>query len=139
MRVEFIRDEEGKKLIVSESEFIRAEKDEDEMDSLLLATEAYAALNDVEFFFSSYEYTAAKCYLEKSGIVVFHICESRYGRRRWGEVYIRNGEKRKDIVYSEDEFGNEIATAPIRVKALPKKSGRTTTKKVRTKENKADV
>lgn len=108
MMVEFIEQDTGNQLIVTASEFLKADKDQDEYASLAMATDAYSALFGIRYIIHRDEYDAVKSWLRKNDIVVFQVCEACYGRNKWCEVYVLQNARHRRVIYSDDEMGGEM-------------------------------
>ena len=108
MMVEFIEQDSGNQLIVSASEFLKADKNSEEYASLAMATDAYSALFGIEYIIPRNEYDAVKSWLGKTGTVIFQVCDARYGNGRWCEVYVLQGARLRKVIYSLDDMGREI-------------------------------
>lgn len=109
MMVEFIEQDSGNQLTVSASEFLKADKNQEEYASLAMATDAYSALFGIEYIIHRNEYDAVKSWLGKTGTVIFQVCDARYGNGRWCEVYVLQGARLRKVIYSLDDMGREIA------------------------------
>ena len=77
MMVEFIEQDSGNQLIVSASEFLKADKNREEYASLAMATDAYSALFGIKYVIYREDYDAIKSWLEKTDTVIFQVCEAR--------------------------------------------------------------
>ena len=75
MMVEFIEQDSGNQLTVSASEFLKADKNQEEYASLAMATDAYSALFGIEYIIPRNEYDAVKSWLGKTGTVIFQVCD----------------------------------------------------------------
>ena len=85
MMVEFIEQDSGNQLTVSASEFLKADKNQEEYASLAMATDAYSALFGIEYIIPRNEYDAVKSWLGKTGTVIFQVCDARYADVERGE------------------------------------------------------
>ena len=126
MMVEFIEQDSGNQLTVSASEFLKADKNQEEYASLAMATDAYSALFGIEYIIPRNEYDAVKSWLGKTGTVIFQVCDARYGNDRWCEVYVLRGARLRKVIYSLDEMGRQIA---INVNPTPEPTPKTTAAK----------
>lgn len=108
MMVEFIEQDSGNQLIVSASEFLKADKNREEYASLAMATDAYSALFGIKYVIYREDYDAIKSWLEKTDTVIFQVCEARYGHTKWCEAYVLHGARLRKVVYSLDDMGREI-------------------------------
>jgi len=108
MMVEFIEQDSGNQLTVPASEFLKADKNQEEYASLAMATDAYSALYGVDYIIYREDYDAVKSWLGKTDTVIFRICEARYGHGKWCEVYILQGARLRKVIYSVDDMGREI-------------------------------
>lgn len=108
MKVEFLEsDILGVELFISASDFLKAEKNEKEYDSLVHATEAFANLFGIEYHISTDEYRTVVSCLDKNSAVIFTIGESQYPTRRWCEILISNNNQLQKIAF-EDENGYHL-------------------------------
>lgn len=85
MMVEFVEQDSGNQLTVSASEFLKADKNQEEYASLAMATDAYSALFGIEYIIPRNEYDAVKSWLGKTGTVIFQVCDARYADVERGE------------------------------------------------------
>ena len=108
MMVEFIEQDSGNQLIVSASEFLKADKNREEYASLAMATDAYSALFGIKYVIYREDYDAIKSWLEKTDTVIFQVCEAHYGHTKWCEAYVLHGARLRKVVYSLDVMGREI-------------------------------
>lgn len=104
MKVEFLdSDVLGPELFVSASEFLKAEKNNTEYESLAHATEAFANLFGVDYHISEEEYNAVISQMEKTGAVIFTIGEDKYPTRRWCEIYVSNNNQPQKVLYADGD------------------------------------
>lgn len=104
MKVEFLNsDVLGPELFVSASEFLKAEKNSIEYESLANATEAFANLFGVNYQISEDEFDAVIARLDKAGAVIFTIGEDKYPTRRWCEIYVSNNNQLEKLLYADDD------------------------------------
>lgn len=119
MKVEFLdSDVFGPELFVSASEFLKAEKNNKEYESLAHATEAFANLFGVEYHISEDEYDAVISQLEKTGAVIFTICEDKYPTRRWCEIYVSNNNQLQKVLYTNENRSKSQIKAKYNPKAI---------------------
>lgn len=100
MKVEFLVNQDindGRQLFIQESEFKKAQKDEEEFNSFAFATECLFSFYGCDDFIKRGEYEIILKHLEKNGAVIVTIVEEKYPRRIFPEVYVSNNNRLKLI------------------------------------------
>lgn len=101
MIVEFLVNQginDGREILIQESEFKKAKDDDEEYNSFAFATEClfayYGRKNDI---IRPDEYEKILSNLEKGGAVIITIVEDRYSRELYPEVFVSKNNKLKRI------------------------------------------
>ena len=98
MNVEFLVNtsiNDGRQLFIKASEFLKADKDEEEFNSFAFATHALFCFYGVNDFITRDVYERIKKELDKNGAVIITMVEERYPRRVFPEVFVSNNNKLK--------------------------------------------
>lgn len=99
MKVEFLVNTEindGRQIFIQESEFKKANKDEDEFNSFAYATHCFFSYYGIDDFIRRDEYEAILVALEKGGAVIISMAEVGY-RRYAPDVFVSNNNRLKHI------------------------------------------
>lgn len=94
-------------MCVSATEFLKANEDNIEFNSLVHATEAFSALLGLDYRISRNEYDVVVNRLDHTGIVIFAIGESSRPSLMWCEIFVSTRNQPERIVY-EDEEGRHL-------------------------------
>lgn len=101
MKVEFLMETElndGRQIFIQESEFRKAQKNEEEYESFAFATNClfsfYGCQDD---FIRRKEYETILSELEKDGAVIITIVEEKYPKRVYPEVFVSNNNRLKRV------------------------------------------
>lgn len=101
MKVEFLVNKyinDGRQIFIQESEFKKAENNDDEYDSFAFATNClfkyYDCHND---YINRSEYDKILSKLGKGGAVIITIVEAKYPRRIYPEVFVSNNNSLEKI------------------------------------------
>lgn len=101
MKVEFIVNadiNDGRQIFIQESEFKKAENDEEEYNSFAFATNClFAFYGCPDGFISPDEYKKILSKLEKGGAVIITIISERYPINIYPEVFVSNSNRLKKI------------------------------------------
>lgn len=104
MKIEFLVNQDindGRQLFIQESEFKKAQKDEDEFNSFAFATHCLFSYYGCDDFIKRDEYEIILKYLEKNGAVIITIVEERYPPRIAPMIYVSNNNRLKIIDLSD--------------------------------------
>lgn len=114
MKVEFSNCEFGigVGLYVATSEFLKADKSEEEYTSLAAATDAFSNLHGVDYYISREDYDMIKKWVKPSGAVIFTINTDRYERRKWCDIYVSADNHFSRIIGSDDGDGRFVKAKP---------------------------
>lgn len=100
MKVEFLVNEDindGRQIFIQESEFKKAQKDEEEFNSFAFATHCLFSFYGGDDIITKEEYEIILKHIEKNGAVIITIVEERYSHKLFPEVYISNNNRLKRI------------------------------------------
>ena len=104
MKVEFLTDEElgdGRQIIISASEFLKADKDDEEFKSLAFATECLFSWYGGDTYLYGREYEAIKKMLNKNGFVIITAKKNPRSPQTlpdiYPEVYVLNDGRLKHV------------------------------------------
>lgn len=103
MKVEFLINEElndGRQILITESEFRKAKNNEDEFNSFAFATHCLFSYYGADEIIDRSEYEKILGKVEKGGAVIITIVEVGY-RKLYPEVYVCNNNRIKRIDLSE--------------------------------------
>lgn len=108
MKVEFLVNTalgDGRQIFISASEFIKAEKNEDEYNSFAFATEAFFSMYGSESFFVDRDhYDVIRQNLDKAGAVIITAYKEReYSRNVNVEVFVSNNNQPRRVDFSSIE------------------------------------
>lgn len=102
MKVEYVdSDIYGKALIISASEFLKAQENEEEFQSLVYAIEAYAAWCESDYELTAGHYNSIASWLDKNGAVIVVSYEENHHSPRRCEVLVSNDNQPKRVVFYE--------------------------------------
>lgn len=120
MKVEFIYDYElsiGGALFIDGGEFLKADKDDDEMDSMYFAIDAFTRLSGIReksiFQLEDYEYL--KKYVTKTSAVILSI--DKYKGRKILEIYISEKNKMRRAISIVDHGDKDYEMPVLKAKA----------------------
>lgn len=113
MKVEYISAQIGidVDMVITVSEFKKAEKSKKEFGFLKCAIDAYTGLYGTELEMSRNQYNEILKRLPKTGDIVFGIKESesrRYKPPRWCEIVVFCNNRMQPIVFCDDDLGNLV-------------------------------
>ncbi len=100
MKVEFLVNEsinDGRQIFIQESEFKKAQNNDDEFNSFAFATNCLFTFYGCNDFINRKEYEKILSNLDKGGAVIITIVEDRYSRNIYPEVFVSNNNKLKQI------------------------------------------
>lgn len=100
MKVEFLTNTElndGRQIFIEASEFMKAEKDDEEFNSFAFATHALFSFYERDDFIHRDEYEKILQMLDKNGAVIITVVEKKYPRRVFPEVYVSNNNRLKMV------------------------------------------
>lgn len=100
MKVEFLVNQDindGRQLFIQESEFKKAQNDEEEFNSFAFATNCLFSFYGCDNFIDNVEYGIILNHLEKNGAVIITIVEEQYPSRIIPEVYVSNNNRLKRV------------------------------------------
>ena len=100
MKVEFLTNEElndGRQIMISESEFKKAKDNDDEYESFAFATDCLFALYGLKGYIYREEYEKILSCLEKGGAVIITVVKDRYRRDVYPEVFVSNNNRLKRV------------------------------------------
>ena len=100
MKVEFLINTEindGRQIFIEASEFIKAQKDDEEFDSFAFATHAFFLFYGSDDFIGRDEYEKILRVLDKNGAVIITVVEEKYSRRILPEVYVSNNNRLRKV------------------------------------------
>ena len=100
MNVEFLVNQElndGRQLFITEKEFKKAAKNEDEFNSFAFATECFFAYYGLDTFINAREYETIRQELTAGGAVIITVVEEKYPRNCFPEVYVSNHNRLKSV------------------------------------------
>lgn len=103
MKVEFLFNQDindGNQIFIQESEFKKAQKDEDEFSSFAFATHCLFSFYGCDNFIHKEEYEVILKHLEKNGAVIITIVEEKYPSRFFPVVYVSNNNRLKLVDFS---------------------------------------
>lgn len=109
MKVEYSYFGDMPSLIIKGTDFTKALKDKEELELLEIAVDGFCAKFNVVTHFDERVNDAVKLWLEKTGNVIYTIKERWLGRTLmdcWCEVYVLNGTRLIEIVFSDDNGRN---------------------------------
>ena len=98
-------------LVIKGTDFIKALKDDEEYSMLEIAVKGFCAHFDTVSHFGDNVNDAIQQWLEKSGNIIYTIKERWAGRTlldTWCEVYVLNGTRLSEIVFSDNNGRNFI-------------------------------
>lgn len=115
MKVEYIDSQIGidVDMVITVSEFKKAEKSNKEFGFLKCAIDSYTGLYGTEFEMSKNQYNEILKRLPKTGDIVFGIKEStsrHYNPPRWCEIVAFCNNRMQPIVFCDDDLGNLVMT-----------------------------
>lgn len=105
MKVEYSYYGQYPSLVVKGTDFLRAMKDADENYLLKVAVDGFAANFEVVSHFADEVNEAIQEWLVKNGDVIYTIKERCAGRTvlaSWCEVYVQNGPRLIEVVFSDN-------------------------------------
>jgi hypothetical protein len=111
MKVEYSYYGDKPSLIIKGSDFVMALKDREEHNLLEIAADGFCAKFNVLSHFDERVNNAVKLWLDKTGNVIYVIKERWIGRTlmdSWCEVYVLNGTRLIEVVFSNDNGRNYI-------------------------------
>lgn len=109
MKVEYSSYGDMPSLIIKGTDFTKALKDGEELNLLGIAVDGFCAKFNVVSHFDERVNDAVKLWLVKSGSVIYTIKERWLGRSlmdSWCEVYVLNGTRLIEVVFSDDNGRN---------------------------------
>lgn len=99
MKVEFLINEElndGRQILIAESEFKKAKNNDEEYDSFAFATHCLFSFYGADDYIKHSEYEKILEKVEKGGAVIITIVEEGY-RKFYPEVYVCNNNRIRKI------------------------------------------
>ena len=109
MKVEYSYYGDMPSLIIKGTDFVKALKDREERNLLEIAVDGFCAKFNVVSHFDERVNDAVKLWLDKTGNVIYTIKERWLGRSlmdSWCEVYVLNGTRLVEVVFSDDNGRN---------------------------------
>ena len=109
MKVEYSYYGDMPSLIIKGTDFVKALKDREELNLLVIAVDLFCAKFNVVSHFDERVNDAVKLWLDKTGNVIYTIKERWLGRSlmdSWCEVYVLNGTRLVEVVFSDDNGRN---------------------------------
>ena len=109
MKVEYSYYGDMPSLIIKGTDFLKALKDREELNLLEIAVDGFCAKFNVVTHFDERVNEAVKLWLDKTGNVIYTIKERWLGRSlmdSWCEVYVLNGTRLVEVVFSDDNGRN---------------------------------
>lgn len=100
MKVEFLVDEiinDGRQILIQESEFKKAKNSEDEYNNFAFATNCLFSFYGCDDYIRLEEYEKILSNLEKGGAVIITIKQEKYPKRIYPEVFVLNNNHLKKI------------------------------------------
>ena len=103
MKVEFLinpalNENDGRHIFIMDTEFRKAEKDDEEFGSFAFATNCFAALyGEPERFIDRDMYEKILKNLKKGGAVIIRMKEVKYPKRLYWDVYVSNNQQLKKV------------------------------------------
>lgn len=105
MKVEYSFFRDAPCIVVKGADFLKALKDRDELFLLKVAVEGFCSRADAFVHFDDEVNDAIAYWVEKSGTVIYCVQERWLGNHctdTWCEVYVQNGARLIDVVFSDD-------------------------------------
>lgn len=109
MKVEYSYYGDMPSLIIKGTDFVKALKNREELSLLEIAVDGFCAKFNVVTHFDERVNEAVKLWLDKTGNVIYTIKERWLGRTlmdSWCEVYVLNGTRLIEVVFSDDNGRN---------------------------------